>query len=536
MRNKKYITFCLLGAPVFAFNTFAQKAVARPNIILILADDMGYSDIGCFGSEILTPNLDSLATRGVRMTQFYNASRSCPTRASLLTGLYQHQAGIGDMVADLGYPSYQGYLNNQCVTIAEALKSNGYNTYMSGKWHVGARPETRPRKRGFDRFFGIVDGGGSYFERIAYRIKQSVPLWMLDEKDYIPPDTGFYLTNAITDHAISFLNEESGKKEPFFLYLAFTAPHWPLHALPEDIAKYRGNYMKGWEVLRQERYQRMLKLGIIDSKAKLSPRDEKSPEWESLSLEEKMMWDLRMAVYAAMIDCMDQNIGRVLDQLKKMGEMDNTLILFLSDNGGCHEATKNQGNYIRTTGETGTRNSFDAYEIPWANASNTPFRMFKHWVHEGGISTPFIACFPEKLKAGKIVSFPGHITDIMPTLLDFAGGKYPESYNGNRILPMEGISLVSALEGKRLKRENPVFWEHEGNRAVREGDWKLVSAYDYAAKKFKTWELYDLKNDRSELNDMTGEFPEKTEKMIEEYNKWADRVGVVPRETLDKRK
>jgi arylsulfatase len=243
-----------------------------------------------------------------------------------------------------------------------------------------------------------------------------------------------------------------------------------------------------------------------------------------------------MAVYAAMVDRLDQNIGRMIEKIEAMGEEDNTVIIFLADNGGCHEQIKNRGNYLLTTAETGTPASFDSYEYPWANASNTPFRMFKHWVHEGGISTPFIAYFPGKIKSGEIISQPGHIIDIMPTLLDFAGGKYPQKMNGEKIQPMEGISLIPAMNGAKAVRENPIFWEHEGNRAMRSGDWKLVSAYDYSERKFNAWELYDMKNDRSELNDLSSSFPEKTVQMIEEYNKWAERVGMISKEVLDENK
>ena len=524
----------ILGLTLAACSS--QNTGTKLNIVLIMADDMGYSDIGCFGSEIQTPTLDKLANQGVRFTQFYNASRSCPTRASLLTGLYQHQAGVGDMVSNLGYPSYQGYLNNHCVTLAEALKYNGYNTYMSGKWHVGGRPEVLPLKRGFDRYFGLIDGAGSYFEKKAYRVNQKPPRWMLDNLDYNPPDSGFYLTDAITDYALSFLKDESVMGKPFFLYLAYTAPHWPLHALPEDIAKYRGKYLKGWDNLREERYRRMLNLGIIDPSAELSPRDEMSPEWDTLSDEDKDMWDLRMSVYAAMIDRLDQNIGRIVNYLTEAEGLDNTLIIFLSDNGGCHEPIKNRGNYIPTTAETGTRESFDSYEYPWANASNTPFRMFKHWVHEGGIATPFIAYYPKIIKGGRIVTQPGHIIDIMPTFLEIARGVYPESFNGSNIKPMEGISLLPAMKGKSLKRKNPLFWEHEGNRAVRSGDWKLVSDYDYSAKKFRAWELYNLKNDRSEIYDLSSTEPERTRDMIDIFEKWAEKAGVVSKEILDKKK
>lgn len=531
------VTLPLLGVAGLPHNQLnASQALRKPNIILIMADDMGYSDIGCFGSEIKTPNLDRLAEKGVRITQFYNASRCCPTRASLLTGLYQHQTGVGDMVNDLGYPSYQGYLNSECVTLAEAMKLNGYNTYMSGKWHVGGKPEVHPLKRGFDRYFGLIDGAGSYYKPIAYRQNMAPVRWMLDNKDFYPPDTGFYFTDAIAGYAISFLKEEKENGKPFFLYLPFTAPHWPLHALPEDIEKYRGKYMKGWDAIRKDRYQRMIKMGILDSSVNLSPKDAASPEWESLSQEEKVAWDLRMAVYAAMIDRMDQNIGRIVNYLTQENQIENTLIVFLADNGGCHENTRTQKSFLKANGETGTEDSFDAIEIPWANVSNTPFRMFKHWVHEGGIASPFIACLPGTVSEGKIVAQTGHIIDIMPTFIELAGGKYPESFNGIKIQSMEGVSLMPLLKGKKLNRSNPLFWEHEGNRAIRDGDWKLVSAYDNSAKKFKQWELYNLAKDRTELNDLSISEQERTRKMIGEYEKWANRVGVIPRETIDRKK
>jgi arylsulfatase A-like enzyme len=514
----------------------AQKKDQRPNILLILADDMGYSDLGCYGSEISTPNLDHLASEGLRMTQFYNSSRCCPTRASLLTGLYQHQTGVGHMVNNLNYPGYIGHLNNQCVTMAEALKANGYNTYMSGKWHIGGVPAFWPRKRGFDRYFGLIDGASNYFKLIPYRNNQSAPRMALDDSLYTPPSDGFYMTNAITDYAIRFLNEEKPKKEPFFLYLAFTAPHWPLNALPEDIAKYRGKYMKGWDKLRVERYKKLAQLRIIDTtNIKLSPRDKNSTDWENLSQKDKEMWDLRMAVYAAMVDRMDQNIGRVLKKLEEMGEKENTLIIFLSDNGGSHEPIKNFQNYVRMPGETGTPESLDSYEYNWANLSNTPFRLFKHWVHEGGISTPFIAWYPKLIKPS-INNEVGHITDLMPTFMDISHGKYPKTYNGNSILPMEGKSLTPIFKGKNLKRKTPVFFEHQGNRAVRDGKWKLVSKYDEETKRFLKWELYDMEKDRSELQDVSEMYPNITIRLIVKYEEWAKRAGVISKEIIDSKK
>jgi len=362
----------------------------RPNIILIMADDMGYSDLGCFGSEIHTPNLDKLAAEGLRITQFYNAGRCCPTRASLLTGLYQHQAGIGDMASDFGIPAYQGYLNKECVTLGEVMKLNGYNTYMTGKWHVGGQTGQWPVDRGFDRYFGLIDGASNYFNLNPYRVNQPPRTMAMDDEQFFPPDSGFYMTDAFTDYALMFLEEQKEKEEPFFLYLPYTAPHWPLHAWPEDIEKYRGSYMIGWDSLRIVRYNKMIESGLISPEWELSQRHDNIPGWTSLDKEEKEMWDLRMAVYAAMVDRMDQNIGRVLEQLIKMGANKNTVVVFIADNGACHERVKNRGNYVHTTGITGNADSFDAYEYEWANLSNTPFRWFKHWVHEGGISSPFI--------------------------------------------------------------------------------------------------------------------------------------------------
>lgn len=507
----------------------------RPNILLILADDMGYSDLGCFGSEISTPNIDRLASQGVQMTRFYNASRCCPSRASLLTGLYQHEAGVGDMVNNLGTPAYQGYINHTSVTLAEALKQNGYNTYLSGKWHVGEAPENWPYNRGFDHAFGLIGGASSYFKLISYRKNQAPSRMALDDKLWSPPDTGFYMTNAIGDYAVKFLDQEASKPQPFFMYLAFTAPHWPLHALPQDIAKYKGKYMAGWEKLRKQRFDRMKSLGILGNEANLSPVDPDSPNWETLSPSEKEMWDTRMAVYAAMVDRLDQNVGKVLDKLKQMNELDNTLIIFLSDNGGCHEQIKNRENYIPTTAETGTPESFDSYEYPWANVSNTPFRMYKHWAHEGGISAPFIAWWPGKLKH-HIERTPGHIIDVMPTFIDAAEGTYPKEYKGNTITPEEGMSLLPLLEGKKMVRKAPLFWEHEGNRAVLDGKWKLVSRYNVKEKKFGPWELYNTEKDRSELNDLSSLETGKVGQLIREWDEWAKRVNVLSKEEIDKKK
>ena len=364
----------------------------KPNIVLIMADDMGFSDIGCYGGEIHTPNLDKLAAGGLRFTQFYNAARCCPTRASLLTGLYPHQAGIGHMVGNSGYPAYQGYLNERCVTIAEALKPAGYRTFMSGKWHVGEDRPHWPTDRGFDRYFGLISGAANYFD-IAQDKAQGVKRQMaIDDQPYTPPEEGFYMTDAFTDHAVEFVEGHGRSKQPFFLYLPYTSPHWPLHAWPQDIAKYKGKYLQGWDALRQERYERMVKMGIISDKWKLSPRDTTTWPWDDEK--NKELLDLKMAVYAAQIERMDYGIGRVLDKIKEIGAEQNTLVLFLADNGGCAEGGPVGVDNRKNGLPPGAADSFMSYGLSWANASNTPFRRYKHWVHEGGIATPLIAYWP----------------------------------------------------------------------------------------------------------------------------------------------
>jgi arylsulfatase A-like enzyme len=523
------IVFLLIVAASDCMGQYTA-AKKKPNIIVILADDMGYSDIGSFGSEIKTPNLDALAREGLRMTQFYNAARCCPTRASLLTGVYQHQAGVGHMVNERPIPAYRGYLSENCVTIAEVLKNAGYATYMTGKWHVGEKRPHWPLDRGFDRYFGLINGANSYFENRPYRPRQKLTI-ALDNEPHEPGE-GYYSTDAYTDYAMKFLDENKGTGKPFFLYLAYQAPHWPLHALKEDIAKYEGRYKEGWDKLREERFRRMKQIGVLDKSAKLSQRNGKVPAWDSVSKEEKERWTVKMAVYAAMIDRMDQNIGRLQNKLKEIGEDQNTMIIFLSDNGGSYEQIGGQGftpeiiaaNKLLAS-EPG---SFTAYEFPGANVSNTPFRYFKRYVYEGGIATPFVAYFPGVIKAGRTSSQPAHITDIMATILDVTGIPYPETYNGNSITPAEGFSMKPLFEGKKWERQGAIFFEHEGNRAVRQGDWKLVSEYPQ-----NRWQLYNLKTDRSELTDLSAQYPNKVAEMEALYEVWAKRAGVVPFAQID---
>ena len=507
---------------------FAEPAAKPPNILIILADDMGFSDLGCYGSEISTPNIDGLAQQGVRFTQAYCAARCCPSRAALLTGLYPHQAGMGDMVstATKARPTgpYQGYLNRQCVTIAEVLRTAGYRTYTSGKWHVGEKPEHWPRKRGFDRYFGLISGASSYFEILK---EENPPRVMArDDDPYVPGDDHFYMTDAFTDNAVRFL-EEHDQSKPFLLYLAYTAPHWPLHAWPEDIARYKGKYKIGWDVLREQRYKRQLELGIINPKWPLSPRDEEVPPWDSV--DNKDDWDLRMAVYAAMVSRMDYGIGRVLETLRKTGAEENTLVLFLSDNGGCHERI-HKDKLSKPGALPGERGSYVAYERNWANASNTPFRLFKHWCHEGGIATPLIARWPARIhEKGTLTHQVVHITDIMPTCLEMAGVKYPDSFEGNTITPTPGKSLVPIFDGKSRGPHERLYWEHEGNRAVREGRWKLV------ATKEGQWELYDLEDDRTELHNLSKTQSEKAAQLNDAWEQWAKNCGVSMSEGTSKK-
>jgi arylsulfatase A-like enzyme len=541
------------SAAMFAVQGFMKASESRagkqqrPNIVLIMADDMGYSDIGCFGGEIHTPNLNALAAGGLRFTQFYNTARCCPTRASLMTGLYPHQAGVGHMMDDRGIPGYRGDLNNRCVTIAEVLKQAGYGTYMAGKWHVtrfrgpDGPKHNWPRQRGYDRFFGTIHGAGSYYD----------PCSLTRDNTQIPPGNDCYYTNAIADNALTFIHEHK-TGNPFFMYVAFTAPHWPMHALPEDIARYKGRYDGGWDALRAERHKRMIEMGIVDKKWKLTPRDVEVPPWEQA--EDKQWFARRMEVYAAMVDCLDQNIGRIIEQLRRSGKFENTLIFFLADNGGCAEEygsrgpikpdpskpvvlkpmDKNElqpdmqpkvtrdGRPVRTGRGVmpGAADTYIAYGKPWANASNTPFRLYKHWVHEGGISTPLIVYWPAHIKAhNEFRRQPGHLIDIMATCVDVAGAEYPAEYKGHKIIPMEGKSLMPAFDNKPIQRE-AIYWEHEGNRAVRQGKWKLVSRHPGG------WELYDMEADRTELTNVADKHPQKVGQLKALYESWAARCDV----------
>lgn len=504
-----------------------KNKTSTPNIILIMADDMGYSDIGCYGGEVQTPNLDRLAGEGLRFTQFYNAARCCPTRASLLTGIYPHEAGMGGMVnppkGHADNKAYQGFLNDNCVTLAEVMKMAGYYTAMSGKWHVGEERPHWPVDRGFDNYFGLISGAMNYWDISRTKQPGITRHFAIDSNEYRPPNQDFYMTDAVTENAVNYISKADSLNKPFFLYVAYTAPHWPLHAWPEDIAKYRGKFMAGWDSLRIARFNRMVKMRILIENWKLSPRDQEVEPWDALSQEQKDEMELKMAIYAAQIDRMDQGIGKILDQLDATAATENTVILFLADNGGCAEGGIWGQNFWKEQGEPGTADSYMSYGQSWANLSNTPFRMYKHWVHEGGISTPLIARWPAGITdKGGITEQPGHIVDIMATCCDLANVDYPSTFKGKKINLLRGKSLVPIFNGEIREPHNFIFWEHEGNRAVRMGDWKIVG------KKGQKWELYNMITDRTELNDLSNDSTVLLQKMANAYEQWASGAHVIP--------
>ncbi|MEM7032022.1 MAG: arylsulfatase [Chloroflexota bacterium] len=522
------------------FNKNTPQDTKQPNVILILVDDMGFADLGVMGSEIHTPNIDSLAQHGVLLSAMYNCARCCPTRASLLTGLYPHRAGVGQMGANLGTPAYQGYLRKDTATIAEVLKANGYRTLMAGKWHVGGdlhaskvdqwqigtAHHPSPRQRGFDRFYGIVDGVTHFFS----------PHYIQEDDTQVPTIADdFYFTDAITDKAIDMVEESVDQAQPFFLYLAHAAPHWPLHSPEEDIVRYDGVYAKGWDAVRTARHETMCSANILQENWEISARDVAAPLWEDILHQD---WEAhRMAVYAAMIDRMDQSIGRLLDTLRRLDQYENTLILFLSDNGGCAEFMAedgwakwfpditHDGRKITMGNKPDVRPggplTYMSYDLPWANVSNAPFRLFKHWVHEGGISTPLIAHWPARLKEPTIHHAPCHVVDILPTIMAATNSPYLTEREGHEVQALDGESFLPLLENRAWSRQQPIYWEHEGNCAIRLGHFKLVRQFN------QPWELYDMNVDRTELNNLIEKNKPMGQRLQQMYEGWAESAGVL---------
>jgi arylsulfatase len=498
--------------------TALAEADERPNIIIILVDDMGFSDVGCYGGEIETPNIDSLAAGGLRFTQFYNSGRCCPTRASLLTGLHPHQVGIGHMTAPPGEPlgfegPYQGYLNDNCVTIAQVLRSSGYHTLMTGKWHLGAASKTTwPLQRGFDRFFGGLSGAFNYFKPGGNR-------GLTRDNEAVEPEDDFYATDSFTDVACEYISEASkADDKPFFLYLAYNAPHWPLNAKWEDFQKYKGKYTGGWTELMAKRLAKQQQIGLFAGD--ITPAPHVGPAWDSLKDKQRDDLDSIMAAYAGCIDSIDQNIGKLTSHLRSLGKFDNTVIFFLSDNGACQEGGRlGKGSAKMVKNPPLETTDGVRLGLAWANACNTPFRLYKHFVHEGGACTPMIACWPAgiaKRDAGKFVRQAAYLPDFMATCIELSGASYPQN-----VPPCEGASILPLLQGTEAPiHVDPIYWEHEGNAAVRWGQWKLVREYK------KPWELFDIQQDRTEMRDLSDTHSTKRDEMIAMWEKWATKNQV----------
>jgi arylsulfatase len=530
MRNGWQAKLWLWGLGLVALGSLLEASVClaepngtRPNFLVILADDLGFSDLGCFGGEIATPEIDRLAEGGVRFTQFYNCGRCCPTRASLLTGLYPHQAGVGHMLGDWGHPGYRNGLAPDCATIAEVLSLAGYRNYHVGKWHTGGfapgQEQNHPLARGFDRFYGTA-GGGDYF----------APEQLMRDRETIEPQGDYYITDDFTAAAVGFLRDHQRQRseQPFFLHLCYTAPHFPVQARAADINAYRGKYRDGWDVLRQRRYDRLLALKIVYPLWRLSARDPIATPWDDTP--DHAEGDLRMAAHAASVTAMDRGVGQVLNELKQSGQFDNTLVLFLSDNGASAEFLDNGPGKRRghnPGAETGSPGSHRCLEVGWANACNTPFREHKMWMHEGGISTPLVAHWPRGIEnPNRNAADVGHVMDLMPTLLELAGVSYPRELSGRHLQPLAGRSFAAVLRGETLPQDRTLGFEHEGNRALRRGDMKVVATYQGA------WELYDLDRDRTETHDLAETQRDQVQELVSLWEAWAREVGVVAWEKL----
>jgi len=517
---KRLLLLSTLAGLAISATSAAATMPAKPNIVVILVDDMGFSDLGCYGSEIPTPNLDALAADGLKYTQFYNTARCCPTRAALLTGLYSHEAGMGNMTHNEGTPGYLGHLNDSCVTIAEALNPAGYFTAQVGKWHVGqtgGRGVT-PWGRGFQRSLN-APGGGFYFSDSTTK---KTELYLNGEKianndPRLPAK--WYTTDLWTIYANKFIDEAIAEKKPFFLYLCENAPHFPLQAPADEIAKFRGKYKAGWDKLREARHAKQIQLGVVDSAWPVSPRADAVSAWDKLSPKQQDRFDHIMAVYAACVAHMDKAVGEMVSHLKEKGVFNNTVIMFMSDNGGNAES----GPEGRSKGDPSIWNSNWFCGESWAFLQNTPLRRYKHYTMEGGISTPLIVHWPAGISAkGELRKQPSHVIDIMPTCVELAGATYPKEFKGKAIPPMEGRSLVGSFNNQPINRE-AIYWEHDGNGAIRVGDMKLVRI-----GREGQWELYDMAKDRTELHDLASAMPEEVKTLAAKWEEWALRTHVKP--------
>ncbi len=576
--SKKYLNIvlgCLLIAGIMGFAQQAKAQKERPNVLLIMADDLGYSDLGSYGGEIQTPNIDQLAERGVRFTQMYNSARCSPSRASLMTGLYPHQAGIGFFAGDRpdNPRGYRGKLQPKTVTIAEVLKEAGYNTYMTGKWHVG---DPVPTKQGFDEFYGFTHGyaANAWNEDMMIRLPEGSSTIDYEEGE-------FFDTDAFTDYALKFIKQSQRESpdKPWFTFVSHHAPHFPVQAPQNYVNKYKDKYKDGWDQIRQERLERMKRIGIVDEDTELSPRSsimrpemarehgvpgedlQRNPAWSEIPEDRQQDLARRMAVYAGMVDNMDHNVGRIVDHLRETGELDNTIIFFVSDNGACAEwgpygfdlpdrmlAANDPGHGIGggTPGlpsklykgeeldKMGGPGTGIAYGSGWANVSNTPWSEYKHYAYEGGVGTPFIVHWPKEIKGedqGSIREQVSYLFDITATIYDAADVEYPDTYDGEELLAMEGKSLLPVTHGRTLE-QRPIIYEHSGNGGIRMGKWKLVGKdilTNTGMAENPVWNLYNIEEDRSEIYDLSKMYPEIVDQMKSEFLEEAKRTFILPR-------
>ena len=496
--------------------TSTAVAATKPNILIIVVDDMGYSDLGCFGGEISTPHIDRLAEQGVRFTHFYSNPMSAPTRASLLTGLYPTHAGIGNMGLRTYVKEYQNYLRHDCATIAEIFRHAGYRTYHSGKWHVGQNRGQKPLERGFDKCFTMIGGATDYYK----------PLGMYVDNDPWEAPDGYYMTHAVTEQAVRFIQEDSRK--PFMLYVAYNAPHWPLQASQRDIDRYKGRYDQGWDVIREKRFERMKQMGVLSEEATLSQPDESASQWQwnTLSPEEKKKWAGYMEIYAAMIDVVDQGVGRIVDTLDEQGILDNTIILFMSDNGSCAEDHAKV--YIKGVPQDApptVAGSTIVYKAPWANVSATPHWKYKRSCFNGGVNVPLIVRYPKVVKnQGSFNRSAAHVIDILPTLLDLTATEPLTQLKGQKMQKLDGVSMKPLLEGREKQIHDCICWEHRGECAILKGNWKLV--FDYSDDQ---WSLYDLtRHGGVEVEDLVSRNPQKVSELLADYKEWMKENNVIP--------
>lgn len=538
MNKLKPVEILTIGGALLSAGLQAQPVKPdRPNIMIIMLDDMGYSDLGCYGGEIMTPNMDRLAAGGVRFTQMHNSARCCPTRASLLTGQHPQAAGINGMGVNLSMNT---------ATIAEVLKANGYRTGMTGKWHLSttkALPdknehlqwlahrsdhgpfsplENYPCNRGFQEHWGTIWGVVNFFDPFSL---------VHNEKSIKEVPDDFYMTDFVTEKSLDLIEEYSRDDQPFFLYVAHTAPHWPLHALPEDIAKYRDTYTVGWDVIRKNRYERMVQMGLIDRETYPLPANSSGKKWEDC--QEKDYEAANMAVHAAMIDHVDQGVGKIIQKLKETGQYENTIIFVLSDNGASYERgyppgfdrpgfTRDSTIIEYNSPHPGAETTWNYIGNAWASAANTPFRYWKKESYEGGSATPFIVHWPNGLKGKEntINRSVAHVMDMLPTCLELSGSSYPDQVNGQKALPPAGKSMLPLVLGKTNAIHDTLYWEHEGGRAIRVGDWKMS-----ALPKGK-WGLFNLADDHTETTDLSEKYPEKLKQMDEAWKIWAGKLGI----------